>query len=125
MSKIPVDECPAGPEMDAAVAKALGWHWHDGRGTAGPSYWETATGDFAHIDDFEPSTEIAVAWGFASGVLNGRHLTFEGDKWTIWHFEECDLCDDAIAETAALVLSRAFLKANGVEYVEVENESAD
>ena len=53
----------AGRELDALVAeKVMGWQWYDGHGTAGPSYWETQGGEFAHFGEFEPSTDIAAAW---------------------------------------------------------------
>ena len=37
-----IREMESGRELDALVAeKVMGWRYHDGRGTAGPSYWET------------------------------------------------------------------------------------
>jgi len=52
------------PEMNALVAeKVMEWEWVDGRGTAGPSYWEGASGLFSV--EFEPST----SWGAAGQVV--------------------------------------------------------
>ena len=126
MPKIPIDECPAGPAMDAAVAEALGWHWHDGRGTAGPSYWETADGDTAYIWDFEPSTDIVAAWELIENLKKRRpmvtiQLDGWGSTWICW-VDNNNMNQWEKGETAPLTICRAFLKANGVEYVEVLHE---
>jgi hypothetical protein len=91
MPQIPVDECPAGPAIDAAVAEALGWHEDTG-------WWMDKDNEIQEAacigcnskSTWSPSTDITEAW-------------------ELWEK----------AETAPLAICRAFLKANGVEYVEV------
>jgi hypothetical protein len=127
MARIPVDEVPAGPVMDAAVAEALGWknlHWKEvDRGSnhyAPAGWWGDGPNGECYLNK-SYSTDIAATWELAPGILNGNHLTFVGNHWSVWHFDEYDNMpnDDAIAETAALAICRAFLKTNGIEFVEV------
>ena len=58
-----IDDMPAGPEMNQIVTtKVLRWQWYNGRGTAGPSYWENELYDFVNAAEFTPSTDIHDAW---------------------------------------------------------------
>ena len=132
MPKIPIDECPAGPAMDMAVAEALGWHiefWQDGADGG----CELCDEEGNHVRPWSydpsprwrwsPSTDIAAAWEFAPGILNGKHLVFMGTHWAIWHFDGYDnMPNDAVGETAPLTICRALLKANGVEHMEVPGD---
>lgn len=123
MPKIPVDECPAGPAMDAAVAEALGY--------------ECACNEclfICPIHSSDPdvklhySTDIAAAWEVIE-YLRGETISNLGikigwdDHFSIrvagyWKRYD-DWWYDAEAETFPLAICRAFLKANGVEFVEV------
>ena len=66
MNEEQIRQMEAGRELDRLVAqKVMGWVWYDGAGTAGPSYWMDTSGEFgefAHLAEFEPSTDIAAAW---------------------------------------------------------------
>lgn len=124
MAKIPIDEAPAGPAMDAAVAEVLGWRqlsyrlWHD---RDGRERW---------IDNkdgtWSPSTGIAAAWELFKKLRERQPpVTFQLDGWD--HHWVCWVDKEGInrwakAQTASLAICRAFLKANGVEYLELENE---
>lgn len=70
MPKIPVDECPAGPEMDAAVAEALGQCGHylkpeNGSGQYKCVKCEQRFAGLAYKEGYSVksySTDIAAAW---------------------------------------------------------------
>jgi hypothetical protein len=120
MPKIPVDECPAGPEMDAAVAEALGFktkgfEYADGSKIFLCLVGKTASGNVAWRSIPAYSTDIAAAWVLA-----------EKERMRIGWTEAWDVpyaaCRELICEYAdkhPLAICRAFLKANGVEHVEV------
>jgi hypothetical protein len=123
MPKMLVNEAPAGPAMDAAVAEVLGWenlHWEEvDRGPnhyAPEGWWGDGPNGECYLDR-SYSTDIAAAWELAEKY---RHGGF-GVGWSeSWGMPYC-MMDDAYeyAETAPLAICRAFLKANGVEFVEV------
>jgi hypothetical protein len=127
MPKIPVDECPAGPHMDAAVAE-LGIQF-----PTSIEYDEDGNLRYYHSDGMwgelvsSYSTDIAAAWGFEKSLEVDQRfdyimhlfnlvatdlgapdfLTFnKAVYWRMTHASPLDRC-------------RAFLKANGVEFVEV------
>ena len=134
MPKIPIDECPAGAEMDAAVAVALGWklndtgdEWLDAGGTymKAAKYWRIGGND--DILPWKPSTDIATAWEMESALEVDAQsdyvmalfnlvtidlgapdfYTFKKSVyWQMVHASPLDRC-------------RAFLKTNGVEFIEV------
>lgn len=139
MPKIPVDECPASPAMDAAVARALGlkvdWSEQpDGRKVAiylggeidskdGYGRWIGWRPNWCIVAQY--STDIAAAWGLlpkmqsAYGILLGilHDVTeckiMKNNKPIIGRAEGEAIKRDAHA------ICRAFLKANGVEEIEV------
>jgi len=157
MSKIPIDEAPAGPAMDAAVAGALGYEveWSpqpDGQKV--PIYldgevnsrsggrWIGWRPNWRIVPEY--STDIAKAWELVEQIHQCINKAEDGDPDILpfdlgWYqrlrlnfgqrsgwwasfdarnikgIEPSFLC---IAETAPLAICRAFLKANGVEYVE-------
>lgn len=134
--KIPVDEAPAGPETDAAVAEALGWlpyesdgvwYWKDMSNDDFP-YYDYHAGGYGYVEDIKPwspSTDIAAAWELlprmqsAYGILLGilynvtECKTMKDDKPIIGRAEGQG------AKQTAHAICRAFLKANGVECVEM------
>lgn len=122
MPKTPVDECPAGPAMDAAVAKALGYE----------CVCDEEPSDCpVHCNDpdvrFRYSTDISAAWGLDGlGWLWGFKEESRGLNVTIYNggvgtlactFVEWDGAKttyELIKKAYALGRCRAFLKANGV-----------
>jgi len=149
--KVPIDECPAGPAMDAAVAKALGWVKVE---CDGIYYWSDPSVDEWHTDRiasiystvghklegaivWSPSTDIAAAeelwnklveehwvmsvcYGPGRDGSNYASVQMQLDKFLITDLMTRNPTDmDAKAETKPLAISRAFLKAKGIEYVEV------
>jgi hypothetical protein len=147
MPKIPVNECPAGPAMDAAVAKALGWrnlHWREvdreSNHYAPGGWWGNG-----------PNGECYLDKGYSSDIVAAWKLDRIGWRWQFWEtpetlavtlFTSIEMASDAAWESPrlpegtivvqnrwedseskvdayALGRCRAFLKANGVEFVEV------
>jgi hypothetical protein len=139
MPKIPIDECPAGPAMDAAVAKALGWVKVE---CDGIYYWSDPSVDEWHTDRiasiystvghklegaivWSPSTDIAAAW-----ELLPRMQSAYGILLALLHdVTECKImkddkpiigrAEDEKTEPSSLAISRAFLKARGIEFIEM------
>lgn len=141
MPTMPVDECPAGPAMDAAVAEALAiqggrcepllnvfsltkngwelqtrcrWCWKE---------MENGVSDFCPKYPFPPySTDIAAAWELVEWCrtnLNSLATFIEWKKgWDI-NFSNGSRAYGSFAKTCPLAICRAFLEANGVEHVEV------
>ncbi len=111
---------PAGPAMNEAVARAIGWeHWQTINGKNG---YPVATGTMH--DEWQPSTNIAHAWEAAEklhiGVLPiGDGLWragFSDPKSFVnwWEAAEYGPCATiAEADTAPLAICRAALKAVG------------
>lgn len=152
MKKIPIDEAPAGPEMDAAIARALGCNVtigkREGRQAAfcncesreheNPityvsrmlkrysqdieAAWELVEWLHQRIDEAEDGNPdalpFALAWYQRLRLEFGRKTGWWAsfDARNIKGIEPSFLC---IAETARLAICRAFLKANGIEYIEV------
>ena len=130
MPKIPVDECPAGPALDATVAEALGlktkWFEYADSKMRLCLVGKTASGnvDWRSIPAY--STDIAAAWGLWDADMTIHRQ--DGQCHCILS-PEYGLCMElllskasAVADTAPLAICRAFLKANGVEYVEVPGD---
>jgi hypothetical protein len=124
MPGIPVDEAPAGPAMDAAVAEALGWGYINSSRFGGWC-WRYPDDITGWLYEKPPrfSTDIAAARG-----LWGGHITILkiGNRCQCILHPKYGYCIElllskATAEgyTAAHAICRAFLKANGIEYVEV------
>lgn len=110
MPKLPVDECPAGPWLDAAVAEAEGLHEEIG-------WWVDDTGQIIYpacigcdgIPTWHPSGNRQDAIGLVDKM---RQSFVYGPNF----FE---MCDDMVP----LTITRAFLKAKGVTEVEVPEEA--
>lgn len=128
MPRILIDEAPAGPEMDAAIAEVLGG--------PRPPFGTVMTG-WGLSRAWRPynglwcphpfSTDIAAAWE----LVERLYVQWDGFFALLcdtghWHCEGVeDFMENrvhAIADTAPLAICRAFLRAHGVEYVEVEDE---
>ena len=135
MSKTPIDEVPAGPALDAAVAEALGWKWMAYpapatgkmlRGLYPPRRYKeefAAKGDepVGVFDVLPYSTDIGTAWELIEELKDKHKLLAILMEWPKgWFVELCHtpIKYRGIADTASLAICRAFLKANGVEYVE-------
>jgi len=127
MPKIPIDQAPAGPEMDAAVAKVLGLsEFNDW-----PERWEHIISH--NWNETLYSTDIAAAWELVENIaqdgwrleLRAKLLHREAIRGYSLSFDK--LMDDSTLDyicisecsSVALAICRAFLKANGVEYIEV------
>jgi len=132
--KIGINDFPAGPRLDAEVAKILGWtelrkmdncdDWK-GKPPGGPWYV---------IPRY--STDIGAAWMLLERWPSGTFTVQRHDEhgWQAggsWHPEgEVDSKYLTQAQTAPLAITRAFLKTNGraflktngVEEVEVKDE---
>lgn len=140
--KISIDKAPAGPEMDAVVAKELDWR---------EGFVHTVTGDPLLVPPesakrgFEVdragnaimlswSTDIAAAWELVEQLVQSNPLQdihLEHLEHTGWGVSSC--YDEAeggwngwvYAETAPLAICRALLKAKGVEYVEIPDGESE
>lgn len=130
MPKTPVDEAPAGPAMNAAVAGALGWHYGWG------GWWEDEEGQIQKPacigcdgkSTWSPSEDIAAAWklienlsqlfGVEIGVLYPEAGSGERFYCKIWKHHSLQF-RALFVLSAPLAICRAFLKANGVEFVDV------
>ncbi len=112
-----IDEL-SGEALAEACALAQDWHWHDGRGTAGPSYWEDAEGEFVHLADYRPDRDIAQAWellrairdsGFeyeVGGDSSGSYCSIHDEGMTTWEIGK---------GTDEEAICRAWLKVRGWE----------
>jgi hypothetical protein len=160
MKRIPIDECPAGPALDAAAGKALGWteyeidglrFWQAPAQEEQPGEWES-TGYFiypthsdlhfelpAHLrlyggkGTWRPSKDIAAAWELVedlykqAGEWISTTRSHKGNycagvigtvsDWDWWEYS-------SEADTAPLAITRAYLKAKGVEFVEVPDDKS-
>ena len=118
MPKIPVDECPAGLAMDAAVAECLGWKRCPGEKI---DHWIPPDFDMPIVRSW--STDIAAAWELAELCKHGRFGVGWSESWVVPY---CVLGDIHIyAETVPLAICRAFLKARGGTHVEVPDEAVE
>jgi len=121
MPKTPVDEAPAGPEMDAAVAKVLGLNEFNDW----PERWEHIISH--NWNEMSYSTDIAAAWGLWQQLAKrfrwAEVMIIEASQsaMTLYHPTDSEFIRpvEAFGETVPLAICRAFLKANGVEYIEV------
>jgi len=154
-----VDECPAGPEMDAAVAEAAGWvknFLYDRDGLPKRTAYVDPSDDYREvvrdIATWHPSIDIAAAWELVA-FLHQLIITATDENDTALPFDEIEYnylslyClnpykpkwlasfdanmawDDnnsstrtdgkfsAVTNSIPLAICRAFLKANGIEYV--------
>jgi hypothetical protein len=128
MAKTPVDETPAGPEMDAMIADTLGLtirrqQWPDGlsrfeyfAGTYANEYdgWAEHE-DWRHVLPY--STDIAAAWELLGHFDDYIRVCRTSND--IFYFDIPNLSIEIQATSAPLAICRAFLKVNGVEYVKV------
>jgi hypothetical protein len=133
MAKIPVINCPAGPALDAAVAKVLGWT----ELPAGAPAWETPEGRIRTWEPtsygmWQPSEDIASAWELVEsmGIKHSPSL-YQVAKWHCNFLVEQKIPPqgysvmkplEASGITAPLAITRAFLLAHGVTEVEVADD---
>ena len=125
--KVPVDECPAGAVMDAAVARVLGYECtcdEDGAPFDCPIHCD----DVPHTKS-RYSTDIAAAWepwlqlteeephswAMYSSKDGCVQIEHHPENWA----REFGAGDVMAYGLAPLAICRAFLKARGIEFVEV------
>lgn len=134
MPKTLVDECPAGPEMDAAVAEAADWvknFLYDRDGLPKRTAYVDPSDDYREvvrdIATWHPSTDIAAAWKMESTLEVDQQADY---VMALFNLVAVDLgAPDScafkkavywrMAHASPLDRCRAFLKANGIEYIEV------
>jgi len=118
MTRDEIMNMEAGRKLDALAAeRVMEWTWVDGRGTAGPSYWEGASGEF--MVDFQPSTDIAAAWQVLEKIhswVGTDKDDLKGKNWVnAFHYEllrlEWYMAITKTAEAAAAIICRAALLA--------------
>jgi hypothetical protein len=131
-AKIPVDECPAGPEMDAAMAKVLAGHSFDGTGKI--ENRDSIISEFCKIcgkpkgyHGYDNYRRIENAWRLIEILRSSdKHISITlpiGQGYEVWVREAMSLgLSDGlrtVVDTLPLAICRAFLKANGVEFIEM------
>jgi len=130
MKQIPIDECPAGTYLDVAVAKA---QYHGEHLVIDFKHRLFSTSDRAIscIKLSRYSTDIAPAWELVEELHDQSIfmcLSDENDLYE-WYCGLTNAIDDRTisfeigADTAPLAITRAYLKAKGVEFVEVADET--
>jgi len=151
MKQIPIDECPAGPELDAAVAKA---RYSEIELVIDLEHGLIATSETRLCESLESgwigwesilkgeaesfclkllkySTDITEAWELME-LEKMAIIPLKSDRWLAIPYSaipddytayRIDLADGEIASTAPLAITRAYLKAKGVEFVEVADET--
>ena len=121
-----IDEMPAGPEMDALMAEAMGWKqlsrrlWHD---TNGHERWIDGNMSFIHQQPrWSPSTDIAAAWEAVKHFHKKGYISslrFEDDRHSAWFALPGDFTSNLYASmplpvgeagSAPLAICRACLK---------------
>jgi hypothetical protein len=133
MPKIPVDKAPAGSAIDIAVALALdlGDIFLDGTGWYVASNSATFRrmkegGSFEHAGHFcyplaAYSTDISAAWKLVQWATKSLSFNLVNLAWVDgdlrWSCTFGASINRVYAGSASLAICRAFLRANGVEYV--------
>jgi hypothetical protein len=137
--KVKVEECPAGPHLDAAIAKIQGWtdlvfdaYTPVGRRLCGTH--PSGKGGFYNQGRMivtQWSSGIAAAWELVeeSDLFTDNYLTKnEDNKYVICPdyigFGEWPEYYEGADENVALVITRAFLKAHRVKEIEVPDEAS-
>jgi len=126
MKQIPVDECPAGIYLDVAVAKA---QYHGEHLVIDFKHRLFSTSDRAIscIKLSRYSIDIAAAWILAPDVLFDYELRCWIKAWQtgncVWDREgNGEFLVNSEADAAPLVITRTYLKAKGIEFVEIPEE---
>jgi hypothetical protein len=145
MAKIPVTDCPAGPALDAAVAKVLGWtdltfdaFTPVGRQLCG-THPSKRGGFYGHgrMIVRQWSADIAAAWELAeTGNISLVRVKNKGwialpdsdvlDEDELWETDAADALsgyyerrlNNVAIEPAPLAITRTYLLAHGVTEVE-------
>jgi len=123
MKQIPVDECPAGVEIDAAVAKAIGWQ----KITIGPGAENKLMASGRDLDNrirvvLQFSQDIEAAWELWEDVKKKVWADFIDElEWRA----DTSCTFDVLRYITPLTITRAYLKAKGVEFVEVPEVLCD
>ena len=110
MTKDELLTAEAGTELDSFVAeKVMRWRWFDGRGTAGPSYWDALDGSFGHIAEFEPSDDMNDAMDVVERMVREGYdfelSTYDGEQYSCNFLVEG--AEPISAPTAALAICKA------------------
>lgn len=118
--KVPVDEYPAGPEMDAACAEAMGWEpEYSHRGPF--NGWYRPGHRWISWEDWEPSTRIECAWELVESIRS--EVRADSDSWdefvTDLNIQHNYKVSSLLRELSVIDICRAFLKAKGITEIEV------
>jgi len=143
MKRIPIDECPAGPEIDAAVAKA---RYSEIELVIDLEHGLIATSETRLCESLESgwigwkstlngevesfclkllkySTDITEAWELVDGAgIQHAPSIYRIARWYCNFMVDGEQIE-SWATTAPLAIIRAFLKAKGIEFVEVPDET--
>ena len=125
--RVPVDDCPAGPRLDAACAEAMGWKLEDGFWWKDGHITQPAENDpWENQIAWAPSARIEHAWVLMEAerlhVGPLEHSWYCSDRHNFNTIEPFGATTVMVAETAALAICRVFLKARGVKIVEREQD---
>lgn len=125
MKRIPVDECPAGPWLDAAVAEAQGKIACDRWSPVNfpePGYIKVCWHDNCYPANYpaQYSRNIAAVWELVDEMYE------EEDQEIFSRFmKEWMRAGLGPAHLTVLRITRAYLKAKGIKFVEVPEELCD
>ena len=136
MTRVPIDQAPAGPALDAAVAGAQGkrvkWMENAIGLSAWPAYFaglmSSRDTDWISQADWrgvpEYSTDIAAAWE----LMEAKRAEMMAKDW----IDFCDILKELILRNSGwrdvyallsgltpLAITRAYLKAKGVETIDI------
>lgn len=125
MKRILVSKCPCGREIDAAVMRVMGWE----RSRDGGWWKLSSDGKRLELDKYvSPSFNMRYAW-FLATELSIAVIPLQSGRWRATAhnaipddytaYTIIDLSNGEVAEIASLAICRAYLRAKGVEYVEV------
>lgn len=126
VTRISVDEYPAGYWLDIACAQAIGYAGddvHEFNFLQKPLY--------RNYQPFKPSTDIAIADQLIDRLARDGYLvavyygpSSNGNRARVemvaFDSERCGINSEA--QTRPLAITRAFLKARGVEYIEIQDK---
>lgn len=120
--KIPVDQIPAGPTLDTAAARALGYQRMITPSDFGDGVVECWFDGEKQVDSFKPSGDIVDSLVLMKAeMLTISPYRVEPGKWFAICVELGFGPSGAIADTIPLAITRAFLKAHGVTELEMED----
>lgn len=123
--RIPIDKAPSGEAMNWAISKILSGHLFKGTGKIENrdsiiSEFCTICGKPKGYHGYDNYRRIENAWRLVEYMQGSL-----SEQWETFCFELCDnfnLLRGSANGDASLRISRAFLRANGVKFIEIEDE---